>query len=270
MRGFGPNVTTSRGDSRRARLALLLGALALAPALAAQTVSPPIAEYQERARSSFQLVNGSIFPLSVVLELKGLDVSEQGEVIDGPFDSSRVSVKLSATSFRIPPRSTYTVFYQATADSTPAWFQIIAALSGARTDEGLNLRIMLPHVVYLNQREPLRKDDVRIRQVRLDPGAKKARIELENAGPRLGRVQELVLSSPGAEGRTGGFPLLPRRRRWAEVDWAPAVPPTRLVARFAKFTLDTAVAVTPPAQQMADSARGTDAPPTPAGAAAAR
>ena len=102
------------------RTSLALGAfvcLAAPLAHAVQTVSPPIAEYQERARSSFQLINSTIFPLSVVLEVHGFTVTEQGEVQETPLDTTKVRVKLSAMSFRIPPRQTYTVFYEATADS---------------------------------------------------------------------------------------------------------------------------------------------------------
>ena len=71
-----------------------------------------------------------------MLELRGFDVTEQGEVVDAPFDSTRLHVKLSAMSFRIPPRGSYTVFYEARADSLPAWFNILSAISGARTDAG--------------------------------------------------------------------------------------------------------------------------------------
>src|SRR5687768_13814532 len=136
--------------------------------LAAQTVSPPVAEYQEKARSSFQLINGSIFPLAVVLEVKGFDITERGDVVETPLDTARLRIKLSATSFRIPPRSAYTVFYEADGDSVPAWFQIMAALSGARTDNGINLRILLPHVVYLNQKAPLRRESVLVHRFEVD------------------------------------------------------------------------------------------------------
>src|SRR5581483_403954 len=45
-----------------AALGLLLPAAAVTEARA-QTVSPPVVEYRERARGSFQLLNGSLFPL---------------------------------------------------------------------------------------------------------------------------------------------------------------------------------------------------------------
>ena len=71
--GLGPRL-------RGAWLALGLIAPSASRGLAAQTVSPPIVEYQERARASFQLSNGSIFPLTVVLEPHGFDITENGEV----------------------------------------------------------------------------------------------------------------------------------------------------------------------------------------------
>lgn len=239
-------VRRRRTAPSRIRAAILAALLApagylLPTPLAAQTVSPPVAEYTERARSSFRLTNGTIFPLTAVLEVKGFRVTEQGEVVPAPIDTSRVHVRLSTTSFRIPPRATYTVFYEATADSTPAWFTISSALSGARTDDGINLRIILPHVVYLNQKQPLAHDEIVVHRIELDSATKKARVLLENIGPHLGRAQTLSLETADGERHPGGgFPMFPHFRRWAEVDWDLAAPPARAEIRFAKFTIDTA------------------------------
>jgi hypothetical protein len=239
--------TPLRRSVRRASLAVGAFACLAAPrALAAQTVSPPIAEYQERARSSFQLINSTIFPLSVVLEVRGFTVTEQGEVQEAPLDTARVRVKLSAMSFRIPPRQTYTVFYEATADSVPAWFNIVSAMTGAKTENGLNVRILLPHVVYLNQKEPLKKEQVALRAFEVDTASGKLRLQLENLGPNLGRVQAVTAtagkttSSPGA-----GFPLFPHMLRWTEVDWPGGLAPERLTVRFARFSMDTVLAAPP-------------------------
>ena len=226
----------------RSRRALLPASLLLvaAPVVAAQTVSPPIAEYQERARSSFQLSNESLFPLNVVLEVRGFTVTEQGEVHDAPFDSSRVRVKLSAMSFRIPPRGTYTVFYEASADSLPAWFNILSAISGARTDAGLNVRILLPHVVYLNQKQSLQKEEVAVGGFVLDTARHRARVRLENTGPRLGRVLQVSAGRGKTLAPSGpAFPLFPGMVRWTEVDWPGDSLPNRVVVKFAKFTIDT-------------------------------
>jgi hypothetical protein len=235
------------GRLRWAQRLLTVGAcwLGVAFPLAAQSVSPPIAEYQERARSSFQLNNASLFPLTVVLEVRGFRVTEQGEVVDVPLDTSRIHVKLAAMSFRIPPRGSYRVFYEATGDSLPAWFNILSAMSGSRTESGLNVRLLLPHVVYLNQKQPLQKTEVAIRSLEYDPGSKKARVQLENLGPRLGRVLQVSVTDGHITSEpSGGFPLFPRSRRWTEVPWNGATPPNRLTVRFARFRIDTTLAAT--------------------------
>src|SRR6476620_8048754 len=246
-----PVVTASRAPRAGCirPVSLKLGTLAClavggvpAHPLAAQSVSPPIAEYQEHARSSFQLINSGIFPLNVVLEARGFRVSEQGEVEDAPLDTTRLHIKLSAMSFRIPPRSTYTVFYEASADSLPAWFNILSAMTGARTESGLNLRILLPHVVYLNQKQNLRKEQVAIRALELDSAAGKVRVRLENLGPNLGRVQEVTASAGKTESAGAGFPLFPHMLRWTTVDWAGPGRPDRVTVQFAKFRMDTTLA----------------------------
>jgi hypothetical protein len=222
--------------------AYLLGS---AGALAGQSVSPPIAEYQGRARSSFQLHNGSLFPITVVLEVHGFEVTEDGEVVDVPLDTGLVHVTLSEMSFRIPARGSHRVFYEASGDSLPAWFNILSAITGMRTENGLNVRLLLPHVVYLNQKEALKRNQVAIKAFELDPAAKQARIHLENLGPNLGRVLEVEVTH-GRESRSGGgFPLFPGKRRWTEVSWDAATPPDRLRLQFARFTIDTALAATP-------------------------
>lgn len=210
--------------------------------LAAQSVSPPIAEYQERARSSFRLDNASLFPITVVLELRGFRVTEEGEVVDVPLDTSRIKVKLSEMSFRIPPRGSHRVFYEASSDSLPAWFNILSAMTGTRTESGLSVRLLLPHVVYLNQKQGLKKEQVAVRAIQLDTTGKKARIQLENTGPNLGRVLQVSLSDDGSPTQLGGgFPLFPRSRRWTEVAWSGSRPPQRLTLRFARFSIDTVI-----------------------------
>lgn len=244
MRGFRPSFAHTGGVHHPAsRLGWLAGVALLVPhLLSAQSVTPPIAEYQERARSSFRLSNETLYPLNVVLDVHGFRVTETGDVVDAPLDTTRVHLKLSAMSFRIPPKGAYTVFYEASADSLPAWFNIVSAMSGARTDNGLNVRILLPHVVYLNQKQRLGPADVVVRRLDTDSSGTRVRVQLENTSPRLGRVVEVtagdgrVRSAP-----TSGFPLFPHSLRWVELAWPGQTPPTEVSVRTAKFTLDTTV-----------------------------
>ena len=207
--------------------------------LGAQTVRPAVLEYAQVARGKFELVNETVFPMTVVLEPRGFRVDSLGELFDEAFDTTRIQLKLSAMSFRIPPLQSYTVFYEASATQRPAWFQIISAMSGARTANGLNVRIELPHVVYLLQKEPLRRSDVTVRSFAFDSAGKRAILELENTSAALGRVLASEVSIGGKrQAPGGGFPLFPRSRRRIEVPWNAESAPERLLLRFANFTVE--------------------------------
>jgi len=225
--------------SRRGRFAPLVLILGLVRPLGAQTVRPAVVEYSEQARGKFELVNETLFPLTVVLEPRGFHVEPSGELIEEPLDSTRMQVKVSAMSFRIPPRETYTVFYEATAKSFPSWFLISSTLTGARTQTGLNVRIELPHVVYMLQPEPLRKSDVAVRAFEFDSVTKRVRVELENTGASLGRVLSSEVSVGGKKPIPGGaFPLFPHSQRRLEIPWNEDAIPEKLILRFANFTVE--------------------------------
>ena len=226
--------------TRPSCLLIALASVGAANVAHAQSVSPPIAEYREKARASFNVSNQSVFPLTVVLQVKGFVVDEEGELRDVPLDTARVHVKLSVLSFRLQPRQTYTVFYEASADSAPAWFNIWSGITGARTDAGINVRIELPHVVYLNQRARLEQADVRLVSATHRPGDHKVTIELENVSPRLGRARSIAVSAPGTKTVDGPtFPLFPNSKRRVVVPWEMATPPTRVEVRFDGFRLET-------------------------------
>jgi hypothetical protein len=202
-------------------------------------VRPAVVEFSEQARGKFELVNETLFPLTVVLEPRSFHVETNGDLIEEPLDTARMQVKISAMSFRIPPRETYTVFYEATAKSFPAWFLISSTLTGARTQTGLNVRIELPHVVYMLQPEALRKGDVAVRAFEFDSVARRVRVELENTGASLGRVLSSEVSVGGKKAVPGGaFPLFPHSHRRLEIPWNEDTTPERLVLRFANFTVE--------------------------------
>jgi hypothetical protein len=226
------------GLGRLRHVALLL-VLGIHRPLGAQTVRPAVVEYPEQARGKFELVNETLFPLTVVIEPRGFHVEPSGELIEEALDTTRVRVKISAMSFRIPPRETYTVFYEATATRFPSWFLISSTLTGARTQSGLNVRIELPHVVYMLQRLALRKADVAVRGFDVDTAAKRVRVEIENTGASLGRVLSSEVSIGGKKAVPGGaFPLFPFSRRVLEIAWSEDVMPEKLVLRFANFTME--------------------------------
>lgn len=223
--------------SRYSFLALLI--LSAAMPAAAQTVSPPLVEYQERASASFQVSNPTLFPQTVVLQPRGFEVDERGNLRDTPLDTSRIRLKLSAMSVRLAPRQTYTVFYEVEADSAPAWFAIMSVFTGGRTQNGIAVRVELPHVVYLNQRAPIAQADVRIAEFRHDAVGKRVWLKVENTGRSLGRIREGSVTGGNRTEQVGSVPIFPGARRWVSVAWQHPEPPQRASLRFDGFRLET-------------------------------
>src|SRR5712691_11394678 len=121
--------------------------LAMNAAPEAQTVRPVINELGNPAKGRVEYVNDSLAPLNVVLEAKSFTVSDTGEIAYRELDPG-IHLRLSATSFRIQPKQTYYVTYEASAAAQgPAWFVLYAAFSGFpfRLQHGINTRLLLPH-----------------------------------------------------------------------------------------------------------------------------
>lgn len=96
----------------------------------AQTISPVIVEYREKAQGKFQLTNDSDFPLFVVLEPQSFSVDKGGNPTFRPLDPG-IHVSLSTMSFRLAPKQVYTGI----SDFNLIFAQnhTVAALSGPST-----------------------------------------------------------------------------------------------------------------------------------------
>jgi hypothetical protein len=193
-------------------------ALALSAAAIAQTVRPVISELGNPAKGRVEYVNDSLTPLNVVLEAKSFTVSENGELSYRPLDPN-IHLKLSATSFRIQPQQTYYVFYEASAPPSPAWFVIYASFSGFpfRTAQGMNVRLQLPHTVYLLPKQRAEKADVRVVRAEFDAADNKVLLEVENTGDNFGRVLQTQLADGKKKQDAPGFPIFPHSKRILEV-----------------------------------------------------
>lgn len=219
---------------------ILLLAMPGTPA-SAQSISPPISEYRgTKARGSFVVTNQTLYPLTVVLQPKGFQVTDDGDLYDIPLDTAIVKLRLSTLSFRLQPRQAYTVFYEADADTVPYWFNIWSGITGSKTESGINLRIELPHVVYLYQKLKLSEADISIRSVKYRPADHQLIVEFANTSPRLGRVQSVVASAEKVKSQEGaGFPLFPNATRRMRMPWADSLPPQKVEVRFDGFRLSS-------------------------------
>src|SRR5690242_11614422 len=162
-------------------LASALCIFALCFGASAQTVRPVINELSNPAKGRVEYVNDSLTPLNVVLEAKSFSVSETGEISYRPLDAN-IHLKLSTTSFRIQPQQTYYVFYEASTEPSPAWFVIYANFSGFpfRTAQGMNVRLQLPHTVYLLPKQQVEKSEVEIARAELNAEQNKVVLEVAN------------------------------------------------------------------------------------------
>jgi len=178
-----------------------------------QTIRPVITEYTaSTAKGSFELVNPGVVPLNVILEPKSFTVSETGEITYRTLDKG-IRLKLSAMSFQIPPEQTYIVFYEARAEALPTWFVIYANIGGYhKSNTGLNVRLDLPHTVYLLPRHSADKTDIHIRYLGY---ADKGQLSflITNSGPWFGRVLSSELTGKGGTIPGSGFPLFPHSSR---------------------------------------------------------
>ena len=210
----------------------------------AQTVRPVLLEHGQKAHGRFELVNNTLLPLNVVLEAKSFTVDEQGEISYRPLDK-HIHLKLARMSFRIPPQQSYWVFYEATADQLPAWFVIYANFTGYpfKSASGMNIQVELPHTVYLLPKGDLKQPDVSLVAAEYQAATRKIVVEVSNQSALFGRALGAEISAGREKVTQNGFPLFPNSHRRVEIAWEGDEPPQKLKLRFAKFTLEQAIAV---------------------------
>ena len=226
-------------------LSFISALLALSAAGTAQTVRPLIVEYQGAARGHVDYVNDSFQPMTVVLEAKGFKVSETGEITYFPLPGS-IHLKLSTMSFRIAPKQTYSVYYDAKADVVPAWFVLYADFGPTpeRQRTGMSVHVELPHAVYvLPTRGELKKSDVTVEVAEFRSKDKKVVVQVANSGPNFGRVLAVDAIGRHDKADLNGFPLFPNSKRRVELDWKADGSPERLVLQLNKFTLQERITV---------------------------
>ena len=223
-----------------------MGALALslyfAPATG-QNVSPIIAEYTSKAAGSFEVTNSSLAPSIVVLEPKSFQIHEDGEGEFRDLDSS-IHLELSATSVRLEPRQSARIFYKVNADKLPAWLCIYASFSPIKKKEGINVRMMLPHTIYVYQRQPLAVGDITVGRIRYDAELHHVLCEITNNSESAGRAQSVEATGKHGSAISGGFPMLPHQKRVVTIDWHEEGAPDKVDVQFEHFSIKRPITVT--------------------------
>lgn len=222
----------------------MLGALTMART---QTLSPPIAEYRNKADGMLTLSNEGDRPLAAILEVRGFTVDSDGTLRYGPIDN-QINVQFGANSFLIPPHQSHYVFYKAGCARLPCWFAIINTLTQATpVSGGLRINIILPHFVYIYQRAKFKKGDVRIESFRGEQ-AGEYRLKFQNLSSKLERVETVQTKGFEVNETYGGFPLFPEQTRWLVVK---AGAPSRKAEFKIRFGGGLRLTVSPPEKTVA-------------------
>ena len=207
----------------------------------AQTVSPVIVEYKVKADGRFALTNNTLTPMAVTLEPRSFSITPDGNGVYRTLDPG-IHVRLSAMSARIDPGQTYYVFYQAKADKLPAWFTVYTTFSSLQHSGSLDVRILLPHTVYIYPKKQASKNVVQINQAAFAASTNKVICELQNNSADLERVQEVRVTSKTKSATAAGFPMLPGGQRHLEVPWNETEPPTGIQFRLEHSTMNLPLA----------------------------
>jgi hypothetical protein len=226
--------------TRSLHFRIVLGALislVFSQAMArAQAISPVIAEYQGKGRGQFQVTNGTLFPMDVVLEPYSFVADSKGHPKYGPLEPN-IHVRLSNPSFRVGPQQSYTVYYDATADALPAWFTIYATITRANDHSDVRVAFQLPHTVYLLPKTTVKRDSVVFRRA-VSPAGGPVQVELDNRSGDYARVQEVDLITSSGKQVLPGFPFFPHQQRILLLDPAKGAQARRVVIKFPHFKIE--------------------------------
>jgi len=236
MRGIAWRFISAAGWMAIALLAMAISALP-------QTILPPIAEYRVKGGGMVELRNDGDVPLAVIVEVKGFKVDEDGRMAYVDLDPS-LRVDLGASSFVIPPRQSHMVFYKAQGQA-PYWFAILSTFTKAvPLKNEMRVNIILPHIVYVYQKQALKKQDV---QLSLATGeqAGQYRLEVRNLSPKASRVETIECKGFEKPVELGGMPVFPAKPRFLDLDTGATAHDPRCKVSFEE---GFSVEVTPAAQ----------------------
>jgi hypothetical protein len=125
----------------------------------AQTISPAISEVKgPRVRGEFSVTNNQIIPMAVWIEPQSVS-GKDGQIFFRHLDSN-VSVRLTSTSARLSPRSSYVIGYDVACQTIPCVVNFSATFTGLRS-AGLAVALHMGNIVYICQREKHCRDEIR-------------------------------------------------------------------------------------------------------------
>ena len=134
--------------------------LLFASAAHAQTLAPPTAEISAKpgkvSHGSFQIQNNALQPVAFTAEYYTVAFDPRGPRYQ-PIDAG-VAVELSQSSGRLGPKEIHRIDYKISCRALPCAVAIKVGMVTGKTKDGMQVRIILPHFVYLAQSKSPRRD----------------------------------------------------------------------------------------------------------------
>lgn len=131
----------------------LIAILILAAPLLGQTITPVISEYGKgKANGQFTVRNDSLKPQSVTVEPLSFSVDTGGQAHFRPLDTT-THVQLAGMSASVGAGQQHAFSYSIRCDVLPCSVAFLASVSGPHLPNGLALRLVLSHVVYVCEKQ---------------------------------------------------------------------------------------------------------------------
>ncbi len=224
------------GQSMRPLLAVFAAFLLITGHAQSQSVRPAIAEYTSPSEGRFDVVNDSLLPMFITIEPKSFTIDAQGTAQFTRLDPG-IHLQLSQNSLRLPPRSSRTIFYTATANAYPAWFCIYSNFAGTPRRGFMNVELELPHTVYLLGKGKSGEDAIQVENLRREDGQLHGTVR--NRSGNVVRLQSIqVIDGNGKKREEGGFPLLPGGSRQLSLPLKADETPSRVRIKFGRYTAE--------------------------------
>jgi hypothetical protein len=135
-------------------LAGLVLTFAVAP-LRAQTVGPIISQVYVRGgkpvRGSFTVTNNGVQKVAVMFQAQSFAVDKDIQTTFRPLDAGIHVTMSSSTS--LAAKESRQIDYEVTADHYPVALTIYSAMIVGRRDDGMAVRVLLPHNLYACSKE---------------------------------------------------------------------------------------------------------------------
>jgi len=170
----------------RVMMTVISLALAGCISLAAQTISPVSSVFVGGGKGDLVLTNNSLDPMIVTMEVVNFQVGDGKKIVRSKLDP-HTHIKLSKSGLRIAPQDKAHVFFDASADTYPAWCMIYATFRQEKRHPGFNMVMQLGHPVYMYQKESIKQGDVAIQTATYNPATHKLMVAIENNGDKLAR-----------------------------------------------------------------------------------